>query len=140
MENHRGELWSLFHFLSPGLLHDEKTFRELYRTPIEKRGDPHRRAALAARVRPMSKEIHGATILATGCMFMIVGQAFINLAVAAGIFPVTGVPLPLVSYGFSSMLTMSVALGIIHSCIRAVREQLPEEATNPDLIPVPADD
>lgn len=52
MENHLGELWSLFHFLSPGLLHDEKTFRELYRTPIEKRGDPHRRAALAARVRP----------------------------------------------------------------------------------------
>ncbi|GAA5501703.1 putative peptidoglycan glycosyltransferase FtsW [Deinococcus xinjiangensis] len=94
---------------------------------------------LAARVRPMSKEVHGATILATGCMFMIVGQAFVNLAVAAGIFPVTGVPLPLVSYGFSSMLTMSVALGIIHSCIRCVREQLPEEATNPDLVPVPAD-
>lgn len=52
LENHLGELWSQFHFLAPGLLHDEKTFRELYRTPIEKKGDPHRRAALAARVRP----------------------------------------------------------------------------------------
>ncbi|GHF67947.1 MULTISPECIES: DEAD/DEAH box helicase [Deinococcus] len=52
LENHLGELWSQFNFLSPGLLHDEKTFRDLYRTPIEKRGDPHRRAALAARVRP----------------------------------------------------------------------------------------
>lgn len=52
LENHLGELWSQFNFLAPGLLHDEKTFRELYRTPIEKRGDPHRRAALAARVRP----------------------------------------------------------------------------------------
>lgn len=89
---------------------------------------------LATRIRPMTNEIHGATILATGCMFMIVGQAFVNLAVAAGIFPVTGVPLPLVSYGFSSMLTMSVALGIIHSCMRTVRQHLPEEARNPDLM------
>lgn len=52
LENHLGELWSQFHFLAPGLLHDERTFRELYRTPIEKKGDPYRRAALAARVRP----------------------------------------------------------------------------------------
>ncbi|WP_291424236.1 FtsW/RodA/SpoVE family cell cycle protein [Deinococcus sp.] len=94
---------------------------------------------LAARIRPMTPEVHGATILATGCMFMIVGQALVNLAVAAGKLPVTGVPLPLVSYGFSSMLTMSVALGIIHSAIRCVREQLPEEGANADLIAVPAD-
>lgn len=52
LENHLGELWSQFHFLSPGLLHDEKTFRELYRNPIEKRGEASRRSALAARVRP----------------------------------------------------------------------------------------
>ncbi|MFC3834545.1 MULTISPECIES: SNF2-related protein [Deinococcus] len=52
LENHLGELWSQFNFLAPGLLHDERTFRELYRTPIEKRGDPVRRSALAARVRP----------------------------------------------------------------------------------------
>ncbi|GGS16598.1 DEAD/DEAH box helicase [Deinococcus knuensis] len=52
LENHLGELWSQFNFLAPGLLHDEKTFRELYRTPIEKRGEAGRRAALAARVRP----------------------------------------------------------------------------------------
>ncbi|GGN38978.1 SNF2-related protein [Deinococcus daejeonensis] len=52
LENHLGELWSQFNFLAPGLLHDEKTFRELYRTPIEKRGEASRRQALAARVRP----------------------------------------------------------------------------------------
>jgi superfamily II DNA or RNA helicase len=52
LENHLGELWSQFNFLTPGLLHDEKTFRELYRTPIEKQGDRARQAALAARVRP----------------------------------------------------------------------------------------
>lgn len=96
-------------------------------------------AQLATRIRPMTKEIHGASILAIGCMFMIVGQALVNLAVAARIFPVTGVPLPLVSYGFSSMLTMSIAIGIIHSCMREVRQQLPSEATSPDLVAMPAD-
>lgn len=52
LENNVSELWSQFNFLSPSLLHDEKTFRELYRFPIEKRGDANRRAALSQRVRP----------------------------------------------------------------------------------------
>ncbi len=96
---------------------------------------------LAARIRPMSPEIHGASILATGAMFMIVGQAFVNLAVAAGFFPVTGVPLPLVSYGFSSMITMSIALGIIHSALREVRRNLPQTTpvAEADVVALPAD-
>jgi len=94
---------------------------------------------LATRVRPMTPQIHGATILATGAMFMVVGQAFVNLAVAAGFFPVTGVPLPLVSYGFSSMLTMSLALGVIHSAMREVRRHLPTTVQTPDMVPMPAD-
>ncbi|WP_293914674.1 DEAD/DEAH box helicase [Deinococcus sp.] len=52
LENHLGELWSQFNFLMPGLLHTEKVFTQLYRTPVEKQGDLMRRAALAARVRP----------------------------------------------------------------------------------------
>ena len=52
LENHLGELWSLFHFLMPGFLGDAERFRKLYRNPIEKAGDVDRRAALAARVRP----------------------------------------------------------------------------------------
>ncbi len=52
LENHLGELWSLFHFLMPGLLGDERSFRRLYRTPIEKHGDAARREALARRVAP----------------------------------------------------------------------------------------
>ncbi|GAA0498447.1 FtsW/RodA/SpoVE family cell cycle protein [Deinococcus depolymerans] len=94
-------------------------------------------AHLASRVRPMTPEIHGASILAIGAMFMIVGQAFVNLCVAAGVFPVTGVPLPLVSYGFSSMLTMSLALAVIHSAMREVRRHLPEDS--PDALPLSAD-
>ena len=88
---------------------------------------------LAARVRPMTPELHGASIMATGAMYMIVGQAVVNLAVAAGIFPVTGVPLPLVSYGFSSMLSMSIALAIIHSSLREVKKALPAEEQTPEL-------
>jgi len=91
-------------------------------------------ARLAARVRPMTPNLHGASIMATGAMYMMLGQAFVNLAVAAGIFPVTGVPLPLVSYGFSSTLSMSIALAIIHSALREVRSALPQEEQTPELI------
>lgn len=52
MENHLGELWSLFHFLLPGLLGDLTSFRRLFRNPIEKDGDPHRREILARRISP----------------------------------------------------------------------------------------
>lgn len=94
---------------------------------------------LAARVRPMTPEIHAASTMATGAMFMIVGQAMVNLAVAAGIFPVTGVPLPLISYGFSSILTKCLALGIIHSAMREVRAQLPASEDPATLMAVASD-
>jgi len=52
LENHLGELWSLFHFLLPGLLGEDKKFRKLFRTPIEKQGDNSRRAVLSRRIAP----------------------------------------------------------------------------------------
>jgi hypothetical protein len=52
LENHLGELWSLFNFLMPGFLGDARAFRAAYRTPIEKHGDDMRRASLVRRVRP----------------------------------------------------------------------------------------
>jgi superfamily II DNA or RNA helicase len=52
MENHLGELWSLCHFLMPGLLGDATSFKQLFRTPIEKEGDYHRRETLARRIKP----------------------------------------------------------------------------------------
>jgi non-specific serine/threonine protein kinase len=52
LENHLGELWSLFNFLMPGWLGDSKTFTKVYRTPIEKRGEALRLAHLVARVKP----------------------------------------------------------------------------------------
>lgn len=52
LENHLGELWSLFHFLMPGLLGDPKQFRQFFKTPIEKYADSDRRLLLAKRVQP----------------------------------------------------------------------------------------
>lgn len=52
LENHLGELWSLFHFLMPGLLGDAKQFRLWFRTPIEKYADQVRREILTKRVQP----------------------------------------------------------------------------------------
>jgi superfamily II DNA or RNA helicase len=50
IENHLGELWSLFDFLMPGLLGTAETFRETFRTPIEKNGNQARADALAHKV------------------------------------------------------------------------------------------
>jgi len=52
MENHLGELWSLFDFLLPGLLGDNKQFRKHFRTPIEKNGDSDTSERLSRRIRP----------------------------------------------------------------------------------------
>ncbi len=52
LENHLGELWSLFAFLAPGFLGDRQDFNRRYRVPIEKLGDVERRTQLARRVRP----------------------------------------------------------------------------------------
>jgi superfamily II DNA or RNA helicase len=52
LENHLGELWSLFNFLLPGFLGEERGFRERYRTPIEREGDSARRDFLARRIKP----------------------------------------------------------------------------------------
>ncbi len=52
LQNHLGELWSLFDFLAPGFLGSAAEFRRRYRTPVERHGDAARQQALARRVRP----------------------------------------------------------------------------------------
>jgi superfamily II DNA or RNA helicase len=52
LENHLGELWSLFDFLAPGFLGDRRSFQHRFRTPIEKAGNTERQALLARRVAP----------------------------------------------------------------------------------------
>lgn len=52
-------------------------------------------------------------LVASGITFWIVSQAFINIGSMIGLVPVTGIPLPLVSYGGSSTLVTLIGLGIL---------------------------
>jgi superfamily II DNA or RNA helicase len=52
LENHLGELWSLFQFLMPGFLSTQKRFTSLFRTPIEKHHDHDRQQQLQQRMAP----------------------------------------------------------------------------------------
>ena len=52
-------------------------------------------------------------LLAVGITAMILVQAVINLGMNVGLLPVTGLPLPLVSYGGSALLAQGVALGLL---------------------------
>ncbi|MBP7948560.1 MAG: DEAD/DEAH box helicase [Verrucomicrobiales bacterium] len=53
MENHLGELWSIFHFLMPGLLGTRERFAAAFRDPIEKEGNEERREFLRQRIAPV---------------------------------------------------------------------------------------
>ncbi len=52
LENHLGELWSLFHFLVPGLLGEQQHFIQYYRMPIEIGGNTRRKQQLRLLIRP----------------------------------------------------------------------------------------
>ena len=52
-------------------------------------------------------------LLATGLTVMVVGQALVNISVVLGLMPTKGIPLPLISYGGSSLLMNLFALGIL---------------------------
>jgi cell division protein FtsW len=62
-------------------------------------------------------------LLAVGLGIALVIQAMINMAVAVNLLPVTGVTLPLVSMGGSSVIFTSIAFGIILSVSRNVEEE-----------------
>jgi len=62
--------------------------------------------------------------LAIGMMASIVIQAFVNLGVVSSSWPVTGVPLPFISFGGSSLVTSLVAVALIVNVGRARRSRL----------------
>jgi cell division protein FtsW len=55
------------------------------------------------------------SLLSAGLSFALILQAIINMAVATGVIPITGLPLPLVSLGGSSLLFTGIAFGMILS-------------------------
>ena len=71
--------------------------------------------------------------LAVGLGVSLVLQAMINMAVAVGLFPVTGVTLPLVSMGGSSVVFTSIAFGIILSVSRNVENNQEQEIGEPAI-------
>ena len=53
------------------------------------------------------------TYLAAGIGSMFALQIFVNIGMTIGIMPITGIPLPFVSYGGSSLLINSAAIGLL---------------------------
>ena len=68
-------------------------------------------------------------IICCGFAAQIGFQSFINISVATGIFPNTGIPLPFVSYGLSSLITMYSGVGLVLS-VRMTKKLSVEEAMN----------
>ncbi len=52
-------------------------------------------------------------LLAFGITFSIIVYAFVNIAVAVGLIPTTGLPLPFISYGGTSLIFLSISIGIL---------------------------
>ncbi|MFB7600615.1 rod shape-determining protein RodA [Streptomyces sp. NPDC056160] len=77
----------------------------------------------ACRIARETTELYG-TVVAAGIVAWLAFQGFENIGMTLGIMPVTGLPLPFVSYGGSSMFAVWVAVGLLQS----IRVQRPMSA------------
>jgi rod shape determining protein RodA len=68
------------------------------------------------RAATLSRDQFG-RLIATGIVIMILFQVFINVAVNIQLVPVTGIPLPFISQGGSSLVMMFVALGLLEGIV-----------------------
>jgi rod shape determining protein RodA len=68
----------------------------------------------ALRILVMSKDLFG-SLVAAGLAAMLMFQVFVNVGMTIGIMPITGVTLPLLSYGGSSVITTLLAVGLLQS-------------------------
>jgi rod shape determining protein RodA len=75
----------------------------------------------ALRILTMAKNLYGA-LIAGGIAAMLMFQVFVNVGMTVGIMPVTGVPLPLMSYGGSSVIVTFLAIGLLQSIHAQARE------------------
>jgi rod shape determining protein RodA len=66
------------------------------------------------RILTMAKNLFGA-LVAGGVLAMLMFQIFVNVGMNLGIMPITGITLPLLSYGGSSVITTLLALGLLQS-------------------------
>jgi rod shape determining protein RodA len=68
----------------------------------------------ALRIVTLSKNLYG-TLVAGGIAAALMFQVFVNVGMNLGIMPITGVPLPLMSYGGSSVIATMLAIGVLES-------------------------
>jgi rod shape determining protein RodA len=68
----------------------------------------------ALRTMSLARSFYG-TLIAGGIAAMLAFQLLVNVGMNLGIMPVTGIPLPLVSYGGSSVLASLLAVGLLQS-------------------------
>ena len=68
----------------------------------------------ALRIVTLSKNSYG-ILVAGGIAAMLLFQVFVNVGMNLGIMPITGIPLPLLSYGGSSVLATFLAIGVLQS-------------------------
>jgi rod shape determining protein RodA len=66
------------------------------------------------RILTVAKNLYGA-LIAGGIVAMLLFAVFINVGMNVGIMPITGIPLPLLSYGGSSVITTLLAIGLLQS-------------------------
>ncbi len=66
------------------------------------------------RILLMRKDLFG-SLIAAGVAAMLMFQVFVNVGMTVGIMPITGVTLPLMSYGGSSVITIMLAIGLLQS-------------------------
>ena len=79
-----------------------------------------------------AKDLAG-SIICTGMGTLIAIQAFINICVATGLFPNTGTPLPFISYGLSSLISLFMGMGFVLN-VGLQRKRHSGKLTNKELI------
>jgi rod shape determining protein RodA len=75
----------------------------------------------ALRTLTIAKNFYG-VLVAGGITAMLMFQVFVNVGMTIGIMPITGIPLPLMSYGGSSVITTLMAIGLLQSIHAQARE------------------
>jgi rod shape determining protein RodA len=68
----------------------------------------------ALRIMTLSKNLYG-SLISGGIAAMFMCQVFVNVGVAIGVMPVTGITLPLMSFGGSSVVVTLMAIGLLQS-------------------------
>src|SRR5207302_7819037 len=84
------------------------------------------------RILTVAKNLFGA-LIAGGIVAMLMFQVFVNVGMTVGIMPITGVTLPLMSYGGSSVIVTFLAVGLLQSIHAQAR--MSAAAKRRELIP-----